>query len=51
MIQEFPVELLGSVKWVQPPDITACAADLKAIHLDIFHGRANSLFFPPNAKR
>jgi len=51
IINEFPVALLGSVKWVQPPDITACVADLKAIHLDIFHGQANSLVYQPDAKR
>jgi hypothetical protein len=43
MIQEFPVELLEVVKWVQPCDPSLFAADLKAMHQDIFHGRDNSL--------
>jgi len=43
MIQEFPVELLEAVKWVQPCDPGAFAADLKAMHRDIFHGLDNSL--------
>lgn len=43
MIGEFPVELLVDVKWVQKFDPTAGAAALKALHLDIFHGRSNSL--------
>lgn len=45
-IQEFPVELLKAVKWVQPVDPGLFAADLKTIHQDIFHGRANSLTSP-----
>ena len=51
-IQEFPVDLLAAVKWVQPVDPGLFAADLKAIHRDIFHGQANSLASPPpqNAK-
>lgn len=43
MILEFPVELLEAVKWVQPFDPGAFAADLKTMHRDIFHGRDNSL--------
>ena len=43
MIQEFPAELLGVVKWVQPCDPGAFASDLKAMHRDIFHGLDNSL--------
>jgi hypothetical protein len=43
MIHEFPVDLLASVKWVQPVDPGLFAADLKAIHRDIFHGLDNSL--------
>ncbi|MEK7375095.1 MAG: nucleotidyl transferase AbiEii/AbiGii toxin family protein [Thermodesulfobacteriota bacterium] len=49
-IQEFPVDLLASVKWVQPVDTGIFAADLKAIHRDIFHGQANSLVSPSHAK-
>lgn len=45
-IQEFPVELLKAVKWVQPVDPGLFAADLNTIHQDIFHGRANSLTSP-----
>jgi hypothetical protein len=43
MIQEFPVELLEVVKWVQPCDLGAFTSDLKAMHWDIFHGLDNSL--------
>ncbi len=43
MIQEFPVELLAAVKWAQPFDPGVFAADLKAMNMDIFHGRDNSL--------
>jgi len=43
MIEEFPVELLEAVKWVQTYDQGAFAADLKAMHRDIFHGLENSL--------
>ena len=43
IIHEFPVDLLGAVKWVQPVDSDACATALKTLHLDIFHGRSNSL--------
>jgi hypothetical protein len=43
MIQEFPAELLGALKWVQPFDPDAFTADLKAMHRDIFHGLDNSL--------
>jgi len=50
-IQEFPVDLLAAVKWVQPVDPDLFAAGLKAIHRDIFHGEANSLVLPPPAKR
>lgn len=50
-IQEFSLELLAAVKWVQPVDPSFFAADLKAIHRDIFHGRANSLVSPSPAKR
>ncbi len=45
-IPEIPVELLKAVKWVQPVDPGLFAADLKTIHQDIFHGRANSLTSP-----
>ena len=51
MIQEFPVDLLAAVKWVQPVDPDLFAADLKTIHRDIFHGQANSLVLPRPAKR
>lgn len=44
MIQEFPPELLDGVRWVQPLDPAMAAAELKAIHRDIFHGLSNSLF-------
>lgn len=43
IIHEFPVDLLGAIKWVKPVDLGACATALKALHLDIFHGRSNSL--------
>ena len=43
MVQEFPVELLEAVKWVKPCDPGSFAADLKAMHRDIFHGLDNSL--------
>ena len=43
MIQEFPVELLEGLKWVHPFDRSVCSEALKALHLDIFHGRSNSL--------
>lgn len=42
IIQEFPVELLAAVKWVQPVDPNLFSADLKAIHRGIFHGLENS---------
>jgi len=51
MIQEFPIDLLAAVKWVQPIDPGLIAADLKVIHRDIFHGQANSLVSPAPAKR
>ena len=43
MIEEFPVDLLAAVKWEQPVDPGACAAALKTLHSDIFHGCRNSL--------
>jgi hypothetical protein len=43
IIHEFPVSLLGEIKWVQPVDLEACATALKTLHQDIFHGRSNSL--------
>lgn len=43
MIDEFPVELLTAVKWVQPVDADADAAALTTLHSDIFHGQTNSL--------
>jgi hypothetical protein len=43
IINEFPVNLLGALKWVQPVDLGACATALKKLHQDIFHGRSNSL--------
>lgn len=51
MIQEFPADLLAAVKWVQPVDPDLFVADLNAIHLDIFHGRANALASQRDAKR
>lgn len=44
IMEEFPVDLLTAVKWVQPVDAGACDSALKALHRDIFHGQANSLF-------
>ena len=49
-IQEFSVDLLAVVKWAQPVDPDLFAANLKAIHRDIFHGQANSLASPPPVK-
>jgi len=43
IIQEFPVDLLEAIKWVQPVDLDVCAMALKTLHMDIFHGRSNSL--------
>ncbi|MFH1039288.1 MAG: nucleotidyl transferase AbiEii/AbiGii toxin family protein [PVC group bacterium] len=43
IIQEFPVELLEAVKWERSFDPGVFAAALKTMHLDIFHGRINSL--------
>jgi len=43
IIQEFPVEHMDVIKWAEPVDPGACAAALKTLHLDIFHGRNNSL--------
>jgi hypothetical protein len=43
MIEEFSVDLLAAVKWVQPVDPDACTTALKTLHSDIFHGRSNSL--------
>jgi Nucleotidyl transferase AbiEii toxin, Type IV TA system len=42
-IEVFPVDLLAALKWEQPVDPDACAAALKTLHSDIFHGRSNSL--------
>lgn len=42
-IHEFPVDLLGAIKWVKPVDLGACATALKTLHQEIFHGRSNSL--------
>jgi len=50
-IQEFPMALLGAVKWVTPIDPDIFAAGLKAMHRDIFHGQANSLVNSAPAKR
>jgi hypothetical protein len=43
MIEEFSVDLLAAVKWVQPVDPDVCTTALKTLHSDIFHGRSNSL--------
>jgi len=43
IIQDFPVEMFGAVRWVQPLDVANCSMDLKTLHSDIFHGRHNSL--------
>jgi hypothetical protein len=43
IMHEFPVELFETIRWVQPVDPVACVNDLKTLHLDIFHGRKNSL--------
>jgi len=43
IIHEFPINLLETVKWVQPVDLEDCATALKSLHLDIFHGRRNSI--------
>lgn len=43
MIKEFPVDLLKGVKWVQKIELSTYAAALEELHLDIFHGRDNSL--------
>ena len=43
IIHEFPVDLLETIKWVQPVDLGDCATALKTLYLDIFHGRSNSL--------
>ena len=55
IIQEFPVEHMDAIKWAEPVDPGACAAALKTLHLDIFHGRNNSLcekgMRHPHAKR
>ncbi len=51
IINEFPIELLSTVKWVEPVDPILFAAGLKAIHRDIFQGLANSLVSSTPAKR
>jgi len=43
IIHEFPLDLLGGIKWVQPVDLGACDTAMKTLHLDIFHGRSNSM--------
>ena len=55
IIQEFPVEYMDVIKWAEPVDPETCAAALKTLRLDIFHGRSNSLYEKdmrhPHAKR
>ena len=43
IINKFPIELLGGIKWVETFDIKAFAVSLRELHLDILHGRDNSL--------
>jgi len=55
IIQEFPVEHMDVIKWEEPVDPGTCAAALKTLRLDIFHGRSNLLYEKdmrhPHAKR
>ncbi len=44
IILDFPVNLMGAVKWAKPANQDVCTAALQMLHLDIFHGRINSLF-------
>lgn len=43
IIHEFPAELLEDIKWVEKFDMKIFAGSLKELHLDIIHGRGNSL--------
>ncbi len=43
IIQEFPINLFDTVKWMKPVDRETLGNELKQMHDDIFYGQSNSL--------
>jgi Nucleotidyl transferase AbiEii toxin, Type IV TA system len=43
IIQEFPINLFDTVKWMKPVDRETLGNELEQMHDDIFYGQSNSL--------
>jgi len=42
-IEEFPVQELNAIKWINPIDLNKLKRELKILHNDIFYGKENTL--------